>query len=101
MDCILREIDFFSCISSLKIYFSENKMVWIGSKKISKQVFYRSRRKLDWNNPTLDLLGMNFFVNLNEMVELKYPSKFIEMYKAFDKAMENKKSHNIGKINSD
>lgn len=79
MDGILRELDYFACIYGLKINFSKTKMVWIGSKKISKEVFHHSRWKLDWNNPTFDLLGVKFYVNLNEMVELNYPSKFLEV----------------------
>lgn len=79
MDGILRELDYFACIYGLKINFSKTKMVWIGSKKISKEVFHHSRWKLDWNNPTFDLLGVKFSVNLNEMVELNYPSKFLEV----------------------
>lgn len=79
MDGILRELDYFACISGLKINFSKTKMIWIGSKKISKEVFHHSRWKLHWNNPTFDLLGIKFSVNLNEMVELNYPSNFLEI----------------------
>lgn len=79
MDGILRELDCFACISTLKII--SPKLKWYGSevKKISKEVFRHSRWKLDWKNPTFDLLGVKFSVNLNEMVELNYPSKFLEV----------------------
>lgn len=40
MDGILREFDYFVCIFGLKINFFKIKMVWIGSKKFLKEVFY-------------------------------------------------------------
>ena len=45
---------------SLRINFSKTKMVWIGSKKISKEVFHHTRWKLDWESLNFDLLGIKF-----------------------------------------
>ena len=50
MDGILRELDFFENISSLKINFQKTKMVWIGNKNFSSEVFHHTRWKLEWNN---------------------------------------------------
>jgi hypothetical protein len=85
MDGILRELDYFAKISGLKVNFSKPKMIWIGSKKFSKEVFYHSRWKLDWNNPKYDLLGITFSVNLKEMLELNYMTKLENIRKIISK----------------
>lgn len=72
----------FVSISGLRINFTKTKMVWIGSKKFSKDVFHHSRWKLTWNNTIFDLLGNKFSVNLQEMPELNYKSKFLEIEKS-------------------
>ena len=81
MDGILRELDFFENISGLKINFQKTKMVWIGSKKISSEVFHHTRWKLDWNNSYFDILGVKFSINLTEMIDLNYKSKISYIYK--------------------
>ena len=85
MDGILRELDYFANISGLKINFSKTKMIWIGSKKFSKEVFHHSRWKLDWNNSKFDLLGITFSVNLKEMLELNYTTKLEDIRKIINK----------------
>ena len=72
MDGILRTLDYFACISGLRINFSKTKMVWIGSKKFSKEVFHHTRWKLDWESSNFDLLGIKFSTNLPEMIDLNY-----------------------------
>ena len=52
MDGILRELDYFANLSGLKINIQKTKMIWIGSKKFSKDVYHHSRWKLDWNSTT-------------------------------------------------
>lgn len=76
---ILIELDNLANNSGLRINFTKTKMVWIGSKKISKDVFHHMRWKLTWNNTTFDLLGIKFSVNLHEMPELNYKSKLLEI----------------------
>lgn len=78
---ILIELDNLANNSGLRINFTKTKMVWIGSKKISKDVFHHSRWKLTWNNTTFDLLGIKFSVNLHEMPELNYKSKLWKLNK--------------------
>ena len=46
MDGIIRDLDYFAIISGLKINILKTKLVWIGSKTFSKEVFHRKR----WNN---------------------------------------------------
>ena len=65
-------LDLFSKISGLLINCEKTKLVWIGSKKFSSQVFHHTRWKLDWNATDFCLLGIDFTVNLTEMVELNY-----------------------------
>lgn len=83
----------FASISGPRINFTKTKMVWIGSKKNSKDVFHYSRLKLTWNNTTFDLVGIKFSVNLQEMPELNYKSKFLEIEQTI-------KQWKIKKINS-
>lgn len=81
LDGILRELDFFADISGLNINFSKTKMVWIGSKKFSKETFHHSIWKLDWNNTNFDLLGIKFSVNLDDMINLNYNVKLDDIKK--------------------
>lgn len=87
LDGILRELDFFADISGLNINFSKTEMVWIGSKKFSKETFHYSRWKLDWNNTNFDLLGIKFSVNLDDMINLNYNVKLDDIKKT-NKAVE-------------
>ena len=52
----LDTIDFFSKFSGLKINTSKTKIIWIGSKKFSDEVFHHSRWKLDWGCTDFNLL---------------------------------------------
>lgn len=81
LDGILRELDFFENISGLKINFQKTKMIWIGSKQYSKDLYHHTRWKLDWNNTTFDLLGIKFSISLEEMSELNYTPKLLEINK--------------------
>ena len=56
-------------------------MVWIGGKKFSKKVFHHSLWKLSWDNCIFDLLGIKFSVNLEEMEDLNYLPKLLEIRK--------------------
>ena len=56
-------------------------MVWIGNKKFSKEVFHLSRWKVSWDNGIFDLLGIKFPVNLEEIKDLSYILKLLEIQK--------------------
>lgn len=71
----LDTLDFYSNISGLKINSSKTKIIWIGSKKFSNQVFHHTRWKLDWGSTTFSLLGINFSVDLEKVIELNYTKK--------------------------
>lgn len=48
----LETIDFFHSFSGLKKNSSKTKIILIGSKKISDQVYHHTRWKLDWGSTT-------------------------------------------------
>lgn len=56
LDGILQTLDYFAEISGLKINFSKTKLIWIGSKKFSKNVYHHTRWKFNWEETTSDLL---------------------------------------------
>lgn len=65
-------LEFFSKLSGLKVNSSKTKIIWIGSKKFSNQVFHHSRWKLDWGSTTFNLLGICFSVDLEQITDLNY-----------------------------
>ena len=68
----LDTINYFSTFSGLKINSSKTKIVWIGSKKFSKEVYHHARWKLEWGCSTFNLLGIEFSVDLKQIVDLNY-----------------------------
>lgn len=68
----LDTLDFFSKLSGLKINSSKTKVVLIGSRKFSDQVFHHTRWKLDWGSTTFNLLGIELCVELDKITELNY-----------------------------
>lgn len=68
----LDTLEFFSKFSGLKINSSKTKVVWIGSRKFSDQVFHHTRWKLNWGCTTFNLLGIEFCVELDKITELNY-----------------------------
>jgi hypothetical protein len=77
----LSVLDYYAHISGLKINYSKSKVIWIGKKKFSKDVYHHTRWKLEWGATTFTLLGINFSVNLEQIIELNYDSKIIEIQK--------------------
>lgn len=47
-------------------------MVWIGRKKISRDVFHFSRWKLSWDNLTFELLDIIFSVTIDKREDKLY-----------------------------
>ena len=68
----LDTLELFSQMSGLYMNISKTKIVWIGSKKFSNEVFHHPRWKLEWGTTTFNLLGIMFSVNLDEIIELNY-----------------------------
>lgn len=66
----LDTLEFFARLSGLRINSSKTKIIWIGSRKFSSQVFHHTRWKLDWGSTEFDLLGIYFSVDLNKIVDI-------------------------------
>lgn len=56
----------------LKINFSKIKIIWIGSKKFLKEVYYYFRWKFIEFDIRFNFLGISFLVNLEEMIDINY-----------------------------
>ena len=71
-------LDFFARLSGLKINLSKTKAVWIGARKFCGETF-NHRYKLDWNQGSFTILGIQFSCNLEEMLELNFKSKIMQI----------------------
>ena len=67
----LTTIDYFTSLSGLKINSEKTQIVWIGSKKFSKDV-YHHRWKLVWGVTQFQLLGIEFCLQLENMLGINY-----------------------------
>ena len=64
----------------MRINSSKTKVIWIGSKQISNQVFHHTRWKLDWGCTTFILLCIEISVQLNEITESNFNLQSPEVY---------------------
>ena len=69
-------------ISGLKLNYAKTNVIWIGSKMFSKDVFHHTCWKLQWGTTQFNLLGIIFSVNLENIVELNYKTKLLDMKKS-------------------
>ena len=72
-------LKYYANISGLKLNYAKTKVIWIGSKRFSKDVFHHTRWKLQWGITQINLLGILFSVNLENIVELNYETKLLNM----------------------
>lgn len=56
----------------MKINTCKTKIIWIGSKIFSDQVYHHTRWKLDWGSTTFNLLGIQFSVDLKEIIDINF-----------------------------
>ena len=70
----LEELEKFAKISGLKINFDKTQLVWIGSKKYSSDTI-KTKWKLAWGHHKFKLLGINFSVDLDSMVNENFAIK--------------------------
>ena len=68
-------LDYYSEISGLKINYTKSRAIWIGCKKYSKDVYHHTRWKLDWGPNQFMLLGINFTLNLEDILIYNFDSK--------------------------
>ena len=90
-------LDYYADISGLKLNYSKTKVIWIGSKKFSKTVYHHSRWKLEWGSNSFKLLGVNFDVNLSQMLNKNFEEKLNEI-KNLIKHWQSRKLTVLGKI---
>jgi exonuclease III len=76
----LDTLDYFGKLSGLKVNCSKTKVIWIGSKKFSAEVFHHARWKLDWGCTTFTLLGIHFSVVLDKILDLNYDLQIPKIY---------------------
>ena len=73
------------------------QIVWIGSKRFSKEVFHYSRWKLDWEVTSFILLGIHFTADLVDIVDIIYNLQ-LPTIKAFIKQRKRRILTHIGRI---
>ena len=76
----LEELDKFANVSGLKINYDKTQLVWIGSKKYSTDSI-KTKWKLLWGGHTFKLLGINFNVDLEKMINDNYETKLHHLEK--------------------
>ena len=74
LNSTLEESEKFAKISGLKINFDKTQLVWIGSKKYSSDTI-KTKWKLAWGHHKFKLLGINFSVDLDSMVNENFTIK--------------------------
>ena len=69
----IEELNNFKAISGLKINLSKTQLVWIGSKKYSREILCQDMN-FQWTTQ-FKLLGIHFDVDLNNIPKLNYDQK--------------------------
>ena len=67
----LNTLEIFGTISGLKMNTDKTKVIWLGSKKYSKDK-YETTPQLLWGATNFDLLGIHFDVDLAKMIPINY-----------------------------
>ena len=80
-DETLSTLECFSKFSGLKINNNKTKIVWIGSKKFSKDVYHHIRWKFDLDCTSFNLLGIDFNINVEELIDYNF-GKYIPKIKS-------------------
>ena len=75
-------LDIFGSVYGLKINTDKTNLVWIGKKRYSKCQL-DVERKLEWGATIFTLLGINFSVELDTIIELNYNPVMKQLEKLF------------------
>lgn len=70
----LKELEYFSRISGLKINFDKTHVIWLGLNKYSTAAI-KTKYKLIWGQSEFKLLGIKFHVDLDKMINMNYVEK--------------------------
>ena len=71
LQAALNTLEIFGSFSGLRMNKSKTKLIWIGRKKYSKDKL-RVKSNLEWGETKFTLLGINFDVDLNKMIDTNY-----------------------------
>ena len=77
MIAALNTLELFGTMSGLKINTDKTKIIWIGKKKYSQDQLIAKR--FDWNSTKFNLLGLNFSVELSEILDLNMSEKLFQI----------------------
>lgn len=92
----LKCFDSFHRVSGLKMNASKTKAVWIGTKKYSDHILCPNYN-LQWTKSNFKLLGIDFSLDLQAMLDINFTKKIKEMSSIL-KAWEHRKLTLLGKI---
>ena len=67
----LNTLEIFGSLSGLKVNTDKTKIIWLGKKKHSQDM-YETPQKLDWGTTEFNLLGLQFSVDLNKIPAMNY-----------------------------
>ena len=79
----LNVLEVYGNMSGLRVNMDKTKLVWIGKKRNSKDKFDVGK-ELVWGASNFTLLGINFSVDLTNMMELNYLSTIKSLEKLFN-----------------
>ena len=66
----LNTLEIFGSLSGLKVNTEKTKIIWLGRKKHSRDKF-EVKQQLDWGTTKFKLLGLNFSVDIDDMISLR------------------------------
>jgi hypothetical protein len=92
----LLELDWYAKLSGLNINYTKTQVVWIRSKKYSNDTLGQ-HRNLSWGKTSFKLLGINFDVDLDKIVNINYNERILQIKKLF-KIWSKRNLTVIGKI---
>ena len=76
----LLELDWYAKLSGLNINFTKTQIVWIGSKAYSNDTLGQ-HINLSWGKTSFKLLGINFDVDLDKIVNINYNERILQIKK--------------------
>ena len=72
-------LDYYAAISGLKVNYTKYKAIWIEIKNNSHDVYHHTHWKLEWGENEFTMLGINFTMDLNEIVDCNFDSRILQM----------------------
>ena len=92
----LNTLEIFGDLSGLKVNTDKTKLIWIGKKRYSRDKFDTNRNLL-WGNTQFRFLGIEFSVDLSEMIGLNYTAAICQTKQTLN-AWKSRYLTPIGKI---